>query len=102
VEEVMDGREAFQKCEELFVKYGISAEDQGWFILAFESLCIQALIMKGGPFYERYVTALAERALEDAEVEDMIRHQREENARIDAEMDAIIEAMKKERGVDGG
>jgi hypothetical protein len=42
VEEVMDGREAFQKCEELFVKYGISAEDQGWFILAFESLCVQA------------------------------------------------------------
>lgn len=92
--DVMDGKEAFEKCEELFEKYGISEEDQGWFILAIESLCIQALITKGGPFYKLYTTALADRALEDAEVEDMIRQQREEDDRIDAEIEA---AMKKAR-----
>jgi hypothetical protein len=91
----MDPREAFEKCEELFEKYGISDEDQGWFILAFESLCIQSLFMKGGPFYARYTTALADRALEDAEVEDIIRHQQEESDRFDAKIEAIIEAMKK-------
>jgi hypothetical protein len=25
-------REAFEKCEELFEKYGISEEDKGWFL----------------------------------------------------------------------
>jgi hypothetical protein len=91
VESVMDVQEAFEKCEELFAQYGVSEEDQGWFVLAFESLCIQALIMKGGPFYERYTAALAEHALEDAELEVLIQHERSELA----EMDAIIEAMKK-------
>jgi hypothetical protein len=94
----MDAREAFEKCEELFEKYGISDEDQGWFILAFESLCVQSLIMKGGPFYVRYTTALADRALEDAEVEDMIRHQQEEADRLDVEIEA---ALRKAKGVDG-
>jgi hypothetical protein len=95
VEEVMDGREAFQKCEELFVKYGISAEDQGWFILAFESLCVQAMLTKGGPFYERFTTALADRALEDAEVEDMIRLQQEESDRIEAEIEAVLQRRER-------
>jgi hypothetical protein len=91
VEDVMDAKDAFEKCEELFEKYGVSEEDQGWFILAFESLCIQSLIMKGGPFYERYTAALAEHALEDAQLEVLIQQERAELA----EMDAIIEAMKK-------
>jgi hypothetical protein len=91
----MDVKEAFEKCEELFEKYGISEEDQGWFIFAFESLCIQALITKGGPFYQRYTTALADHALEDAQLEVMIQRQRAELAKDEAELDAMIEAMKK-------
>jgi hypothetical protein len=98
VEEVMDAKEAFDKCEALFAKYGISAEDQGWFILSFESLSVASLLMKRGPFYERYTTALADRALEDAEVEDMIRHQQEEAERISAKIEA---ALRKAKGVDG-
>jgi hypothetical protein len=35
-------------------------------------------------------TALADRALEDAEVEDMIRHQQEEAERLDAEIEAAL------------
>ena len=93
--DVMDAKQAFEKCEALFEQYGVSEEDQGWFILAFESLCIQALIMKGGPFYERYVTALADRALEDAEVEDMIRQQQEESDRIDAEIEAVLQRRER-------
>ena len=93
--DVMDVKEAFEKCEELFEKYGVSDEDQGWFVLAFESLCIQALIMKGGPFYERYTGALAEHALEDAQMEVMIQHELAELAKDRAEMDASIETMKK-------
>lgn len=99
--DIMDVREAFEKCEELFEKYGISEADQGWFILAFESLCIQALIMKGGPFYERYTTALADHALEDAQMEAMIQHERAQLAKDTAEMDAIIEAMKKAKETEG-
>jgi hypothetical protein len=91
----MDVKGAFEKCEELFEKYSVSEEDQGWFILAFESLCIQALITKGGPFYERYTRALAEYALEDAQLEVMIERQRAELAKDEAELDAMIEAMKK-------
>jgi len=99
--DVMDAKEAFEKCEELFEKYGISAEDQGWFILAFESLCICALIMKKGPFFERYTTALADHALETAQEEDMIQQEQAKLAKDTAEMDAMIKALKKERGVDG-
>lgn len=91
MEDVMDAKDAFEKCEELFEKYGMSEEDKGWFILAVESLCIQSLIMKGGPFYERYTAALAEHALEDAQLEVLIQHERAELTK----MDAIIEAMKK-------
>ena len=92
---VMDAREAFDKCEELFEKYGISGEDQGWIILSFESLCICALIMKKGPFFERYTTALAEHALETAQEEIMIQHERAELAKDTAKMDAMIDALKK-------
>lgn len=91
----MGAKDAFEKCEELFEKYDMSEEDKGWFILAFESLCIQSLIMKGGPFYERYTAALAEHALEEAELEVLIQHERSELAKDTAEMDAILEAMKK-------
>jgi hypothetical protein len=97
----MDGKEAFNKCEELFTKYGISAEDQGWFILSFESLCIQSLIMKGGPFYEQYTAALAEHALETTQLEVLIQQERAELAKETPELGAMLEAMKKAQGVDG-
>lgn len=99
--DVLDPGEAFEKCEELFEKYGISDEDKGWFILAFESLCIKALILKGGPFYERYTTALADHALETAQEEEMIRHEQAKLAKENAEIDAILKAMRKAKGVDG-
>ena len=99
--DIMDVREAFEKCEELFAQYGMSEEDQGWFILAFESLCIHALIMKGGPFYERYTTAVANHASENAELEVLIQQERAELAKENAEIDAIVEAMKKAKGIDG-
>jgi hypothetical protein len=101
VKDVMDAKEAFEKCEELFEKYGISEEDQGWFIFAFESLCIHSLIMKRGPFYEQYTKALVDNALEDAQLEVLIQHERAELARESAELDAMIEAMKKAKETEG-
>lgn len=99
--DVMDVQEAIEKCDELFEKYGISDEDKGWFIVAFESLCIAALIMKRGPFYERYTTALADHALEDAQLNVLIQHEIAELAKERAEIAAIIEAMKKAKETEG-
>jgi len=51
--------------------------------------------MKNGPFYELYTTALAEHALENAQLEVLIQHERAELAKERAETRSIIEAMEK-------
>jgi hypothetical protein len=51
--------------------------------------------LKSDESLKRYTKALVDHALEDAALEVMIRHERAELARESAELDAMIEAMKK-------